>query len=286
MTMSTKILVVGATGLQGGSVVTHLLSGEYGEFKVCGLVQPTTLGTDRARALTEGRGVRVIRGDLLERSTLDWAVEGRDGVFIMVNTGTLGPERAIEAGKNITDAAAEAEVSHIVVNTAAGADDDVNEEFDAVYEIEQYVRNLDVPWTVIRPVDFMQNLEWQREEISNGTLAMPLAEGVSLQMLDARDIGKVAAATFANPEQYAGEVIELAGDERTLEGIAASLSEVLGHEVEAVHVPIEAVRGEMPDELVAMYEWFNETGYDIDISALRERTGIEFATLDDYLESE
>lgn len=70
----------------------------------------------------------------------------------------------------------------------------------------------------------MQNFEMQRETIANGTAAFPLAEGSFIQMVDITDIGAFAATALADPDRYIGEVVELAGDEQTLEGAAETFS--------------------------------------------------------------
>lgn len=81
----------------------------------------------------------------------------------------------------------------------------------------------------------MQNFEIQRETITNGTVAFPLAEGNTVQMIDVTDIGAFAAAVLADPDRYIGEAVELAGDERTLEAGAEIFSAALANDVEAQH---------------------------------------------------
>jgi uncharacterized protein YbjT (DUF2867 family) len=54
-------------------------------------------------------------------------------------------------------------------------------------------------------VFFMQNFEGQREDITDGTLALPLAEGVSLQMVDVDNIGALAGEALADPDRYIGQ---------------------------------------------------------------------------------
>jgi uncharacterized protein YbjT (DUF2867 family) len=138
--------------------------------------------------------------------------------------------------------------------------------------------------TVLQPVFFFQNLEAFAEDIvDDGTLALPLAEGVPLQMVDVDDVGHAAAVAFERPGEFVGERYELAGDELTLEETAEVLSTVTGVDVEAVHVPIEDAYESFGEEFTVMCEWFNEVGYEADIDALEETFGFEFTDLEEYL---
>ena len=88
---------------------------------------------------------------------------------------------------------------------------------------------------------------------------------------------------FRSPEQYVGEAIELAGDEKTLEEMANTFSTVIGTDVEPQHVPMDVAREQMGEEYAVMFEWFNEDGYDADIEALQNEHDLETADLETYL---
>ena len=50
--------------------------------------------------------------------------------------------------------------------------------------------------------------------------------------------------------------------------MAATFTDVLDTNVEAVHVPLDDAREQQPEDLIAMYEWFNEEGYTANIDTL------------------
>jgi len=279
--MSTTVLVTGATGTQGGAVADHLLSGDHGEFEVHALTRHPD-GTP-ARDLAE-RGAEVVQGDLSEKNTLRPIVEEADAVFGVTNFWEHGYDAEVEHGTNLAEVADEVGVDHFVFSSVGGAERDTAiPHFDSKWEIEERVRDLDLPATVVRPVFFMQNFEAAREDIENGTLANGLAEGVSLQMIAPDDIGGFVAEAFADPDRYRGESYELAGDEHTLESAAETFSSVLDRDVEAVHVPIDEFREEMGEEYAVMFEWFNDHGYEADIEALRADHDVAFTDLETYL---
>lgn len=282
--MSTTVLVVGATGNQGGTVVDQLLAANDNvedEFVVHGLTRDAS--SEKAQALAD-RSVTVVEGDLDDKESLRTAVEDVDAVFAVTNYFIAGFEGEIEQGTNIAEVAAESDIDHFVYSSVGGADrTEVVEHFVSKYRVEQRIADLDLPVTVLRPVYFMGNLEGNREDILNGTLALPLNEGVSLQMLDVADYGAVAARVFAAPDEYTGETIEVASDEQTLEDMAATFTDVLDTDVEAVHVPLDDARERLPEDLVTMYEWFNEEGYTADIDTLETEFDHQFHSLATYL---
>lgn len=129
--------------------------------------------------------------------------------------------------------------------------------FDSAAEIDEHIRELDLPFTILKPVFFFENFEAFAEDIvEESTLALPLAKGVSLQMVSNDDLGHAAAVALENPDEFIGEAIDLAGDEKTLEETASVLSEVTGVDVEAVHVPIEDAYESFGEEFTVMCEWF------------------------------
>ncbi|WP_251342006.1 NmrA/HSCARG family protein [Haloplanus halophilus] len=280
----SKILVTGATGQQGGAVVDHLTSGAYGEWEVYGLTRDAD-GAG-ARALAE-RGVTVLEGDLTDAERMAECCAGMDGVFLVTTFFEDGTAAERRQGETMATAAAEAGVDHLVFSSVGGADRDTGlAHFESKYGIERHIDGLGIDATIVRPVFFMQNFDrTPTDEIRAGRLPMPLAAGVTLQLVDADDIGRIAAAAFGDPERFVGEVIELAGDDRTLESMAGVFADHLGTDVEPIHVDVEDYRAEAGDEMADMFAWFNAVGYDADIEDLSARYGIDLTDLPAYLDA-
>ena len=227
----------------------------------------------------------MVEGDLNETESLAPHVAEVDAVFAVTNFWTEGYDRQVRQGKNLAEVAADGDVDQFVFSGVGSHWEDTGvPHFDSAWEIERYARDLDLPLTTLGPVFFFQNLEAFAEDVlEEGTIALPLEEGVTLQMVDTDDVGRAAVVAFENPDEYVGERIELAGDEKTLAETAAVLSEVTGRDVEPVHVPIEDAYDSFGEEFTIMCEWFNEVGYDADIDALEGRFGFEFTDLESYL---
>ncbi|WP_114575947.1 NmrA/HSCARG family protein [Saliphagus sp. LR7] len=278
--MADTVLVTGATGNQGGAVVEHLL--ESGELEVHGLTRDAA--GDRAQELAE-QGVEMVEGDLDDPESLRGPVGDADRIFAVTNFWTEGYEGQVQQGENLADVASEEEVDQFVFSGVGSHDEETGvPHFDSAWEIEQHAQDLDLPMTVLKPVFFFQNLEAFAEDVvEDGQLALPLEEGVSLQMVDVDDVGHAAAVALENPDEFVGERIDLAGDEATLAETADVLSTVTGREVEAVHVPIEDAYDSFGEEFTVMCEWFNEEGYSADIDAMEDVFGFDFADLEEYL---
>jgi uncharacterized protein YbjT (DUF2867 family) len=273
------ILVTGATGKQGGAVARSLLDRA---FRVRALTRDPQ--RPEAQALTE-QGAEVVQGDMEDRSAMNRVLEGAYGVFSVQNFWESGYDREVQQGKAVADAAKEAGVEHFVYSSVGSAYRETGiSHFDSKWEIEKHVRELELPYTILRPVFFMQNWEMMQEPILGGTLAQPLDPDKPFQQVAVEDIGVFAAVAFEHPDEWIGREVDLAGDEQTMPEIAETFGRVIGREVEYYQVPWDQFEEQMGEEYAVMYRWFNEVGYEADIAALRQEYP-EPTTFERYLRS-
>jgi uncharacterized protein YbjT (DUF2867 family) len=267
MTAQQTILVAGATGQQGGAVARHL---REGGFAVRALTRDPD--GDKARGLREA-GVEVARGDLTDRASLDPVLEGVDGVFSMATPFEQGMDAEVRQGRTLGDAAKAAGVQHYVYSSVGGADRDSKvPHFESKWQVEEHLRSLDLPLTIVRPVYFFENFGgWglQPQEGGEGyTLATPLSPETTLQSVAVDDIGAFVAKAFAAPAAWAGRELELGGDERTLAEYAAVIGRDLGARVDYFQIPWEALK-QQNEDLYLMNQFLEREGYQADIAALR-----------------
>ena len=272
------ILVTGATGKQGGAVTRHLLAAGY---QVRALTRDPQ--AEKAARLRE-IGVDLVQADLTDGASLGEALDRVDGVFSMATPFEKGLDAEVAQGVNLGDAAAAAGVKHYVYSSVGGAERDSKvPHFESKWRIEEHLRALGLPLTVIRPVWFFENLPaYTLQPAGEGfIMPMPLAPDRPFQGVAADDIGAVVARALAEPERWIGREVELAGDERTLSLYAEAASRDLGLPVTYVQVPWEAIR-ERSEDLAKMYEFFEREGYQADLPALRaELPGLR--TFDQWL---
>jgi uncharacterized protein YbjT (DUF2867 family) len=271
------ILVSGATGQQGGAVVRNLLERGFG---VRALTRDPAKPAGKELA---GLGAEVVSGDLEDRASIEHVLQDVHGVFSVQQFFEAGYEGEVRQGVQLADAAKAAGVDHYVYSSVGSAHRETGiPHFESKWEVEEHVRASGVPYTVLRPVYFMQNWEMMREPILGGTLPQPLDPGKPFQMIDADDIGVFAATAFENPDGWIGREVDLAGDELTMPEIAATFSRVIGRQVDYFQVPWEGFEEQMGEEFTVMYRWFNDYGYEADVAGLRkEHPGL--VSLEQYL---
>jgi len=142
--------------------------------------------------------------------------------------------------------------------------------FDSKWQIEEHIRSLGLPTTVLRPVFFMENLTSPMMGPRDGVLANALKPATSLQMIAVNDMGVLAALGFALPKEFIGEATELAGDSLSMPPVAETMTRVTSQPVRFVEVPLDQVAA-FSQVTADMLAWFNDYGYEADIAGLRKR---------------
>ena len=265
MSDSRLVLVTGATGQQGGSVARRLLEGG---FRVRGITR--NIESDAANELT-GLGAEMIRADFTDAGSLGAALDGVDAVFAMTTPFEAGVDAETAQGVTLVDAAAAAGVDHFVYSSVASADKATGiPHFDSKYRVEEHLAASDLRWSVIAPVYFMGNLFFpdMLNGLRDGTYAIALPVDLPLQQIATEDIGAFAAHVLANPEEFAGKRIDIAGDQLSSRESADVLAGILGKPISVVEVPIEEIRS-FSEDFALMYKWFVSTGYVADVDGLR-----------------
>jgi uncharacterized protein YbjT (DUF2867 family) len=255
------ILVMGATGRQGGAVCRHLQKKGY---RVRVLVRDPH--GDAARRLA-GLGAEVLQGSLDDAGSLMRAMAGVYGVF------SVQPYSANEVrqGTAVIEAAKRQSVVHVVYSSVGSADEKTGlPHFESKIEVEAHLRSSGLQYTILRPVFFMEN--WHRgfgESIRSGQLRQPLKPTATLQMVAVDDIGAFSSLAFEHPDEWKNRTFSLAGDELSMQQIADAFSRATIRDVEYVQVSWEQFEKNMGRELTMMYRWFEEKGFHFDIDQVR-----------------
>lgn len=239
-----KVLVTGATGNTGSVLVPALL--EKG-------VNVRAFVRDEAKAqpLKEA-GAEITVGDLERPDTITPALEGVDRVYLLTWNGPPQAEHAI----NVIEAAREAGQPHIVRHSMWGSEN--SRIVQQGQQVEEELKSSGLPWTLLRPTFFMQNLLMSAQTIaSEGEMYWPL-EDAEISMIDIRDIVDSAVAVLTE-DGHEGETYTLTGPEAiTFHEAADALSQALDRDVDYVSVPDEAAQQAMLD--MGMHE-FVAKGY-------------------------
>ena len=278
-----SVLVGGATGQQGGAVARLLL--EKGHRVVALTRKPES---ESAARLTQA-GVEVAVGSFDDGIALERAMRGVDAVFTMSTPFEAGLEAEIRQGIAVADAASSAGVAHLVFSSVGSADQKTwIPHFDSKYAVEQHIRRLGIPYTVIRPVYFFDNVFnlFVLRGIKAGKLAIAMPADRALQQISVRNIASFAALALENRDEFLGKSIDIASDELTGERAAQILSEASGRSIEYSETPLEQVR-EMSEDLALMVEWLVRVGYSADIPRLQtEFPEVGWETFEEWARSQ
>ena len=273
------VLVTGATGRQGGSVVRHMLGKGW---KLRALTRDPN---NPAAQDLKRDGLEVVKGDLEDPASLAQATRGAYGVYSVQDFWSAGAKREVVQGKNLADAARKAGVEHFVYSSVGGAERNTGiGHWESKWEIEKHIRELGLPATVFRPAGFMENYYVDQVEIGilQGNLYDPVRAHKPYQTIASDDIGGFVALAFERPKDFIGLELEIAGSELTNPQAAEVFSKVLGRPVKFQEVPIPPSK-----EFEEMFRWFNNTGFQADIVALRQRyPEVQLKTLEQWLYSE
>ncbi len=204
-----------------------------------------------------------------DRNSLVRALDGAFGVFSVQQSGHADAE--VRQGINVADAAKTSGITQFVYSSVASADQRTGiPHFDTKFQIEEHLRNTGMHFTVVRPVFFMENWLPMRESIGDGALKLPLDPATRLQMIAVDNIGRVVAEAFQHPGKWQNRVFELAGDELSMEELAQAFTRASGREVKYVQVPWDESEKQVGPEIAKMYRWFQDVGYHVDLSAIRQ----------------
>jgi len=217
------ILVTGATGTVGRSVVEQLI--QRG-------ADVRALVRDPAKASFPA-GVTAVKGDLLDVESLRSAFSGVSTLFLL---NAVVPDEFTQALIAL-NLAREARIERIVYLSVIHSDVYVNvPHFAGKYGVERMIEQMGLNATILRPAYFMNNEITIRDVVTGyGIYPMPIGSK-GLAMIDARDIGEIAAIELIRRERSAVPLprdrINLVGPD-TLTGAkaAAIWSEVLGRTI-------------------------------------------------------
>lgn len=217
------ILITGATGNVGRQVVRQLI--DRG-------ADVRALVRDPAKANFPA-SVNVVQGDLLDVASLRRAYEGVSTLFLL---NAVVPDEFTQALIAL-NLAREAGIERIVYLSVIHSDRYVNvPHFAGKFGVERMLEQMGFGATILRPTYFMDNdLMVKDVVLQHGVYPMPIGSK-GLAMIDARDIGEIAAIELLrrerSPKPLPLERINLVGpDTLTGDAVAAMWAEALGRPI-------------------------------------------------------
>lgn len=254
------IVVIGATGAQGGGLCRAILADHPGGFACRALTRDPT--KKEAQALAAA-GAEVVQADVDDVESLEKSFANAYGVYGVTNFWEhLSGEREKEQARNIADAARAAGVKHVIWSTLEDTRKLMRPEdhrmpwveekfrvphFDAKAEADAYFKDLPVTYLVTSfywDNLYMFNLAPKKNKDGVYSWTFPTGNA-KLPGIAAEDIGKAAYAIFKGGPEFIGKTIGLASEHLTFTEMSRKLSSGLGiAHVEYKPFDADAYRGQ------------------------------------------
>ncbi|GGM89832.1 hypothetical protein GCM10011609_28390 [Lentzea pudingi] len=269
-----KVLVTGATGMQGGAAVQALLRAGH---PVTAFVRnPSSVP---AQALAR-QGVALATGDMDDIASLEAATAGHDVVFSVQLAGVDPADPGAEQRKarNIATAAKRAGVTQIIHTSVSGTgwrsqhpgyelSDLMKAYWDEKEAAEDAIRQAGLErWTIFKPAYYMDNFlpaRWDTQSLglSEGKLITATSPQAVMALICSDDFGAAVAAAVADPAKFHEAEIEFAGDALTYPQIADTLSKTTGRETTAIFLSWEEQEQRIGAPSADSQIWNNRVGY-------------------------
>ncbi len=276
-----KIVVIGATGAQGGGLTRAILNDPSGGFAARALTRNVSSG--KAKAL-QALGAEVVAANVDDEESLKRAFEGAYGAFcITFFWEHFSPEKEFSQAAAMARAAKHAGLQHVVWSTL----EDTRQwiplsdtrmptlmgkykvpHCDAKGEANRFFTELGVPTTFLLTSFYWENFiifGMGPQKGPDGKLAITFPMGdKKLPGIAAEDIGKCVYSIFRRGEDWIGRTVGIAGEHLSGAEMAAAFSRALGEEVRYNEVSPDAYRAfDFPgaEELGNMFQFkrdFNE----------------------------
>jgi uncharacterized protein YbjT (DUF2867 family) len=272
-----KYLVVGATGKQGGAVVSALL-GASPSFPIQIFALTRNASSPRAQSLAEHPNISVIVGDPAVPETIFSQIgSSLDGAFCMTVPGQKASEE--DQARALIDASIKYRVKHFVFTSGDRGGPELSDKnptnvpnLKAKHDIEVYLKEQAedrMGWAIIRPTTFMDMLSTDIHGKGFGRLWAGLGDK-PLQIISTKDIGHFGAMALLKPEEYDGKAVSIAGDELTFEEASKIFKETTDKEMPLAPCIVGSGLKVLVGDLGAMFGWLGTDGYNVNIQGLRK----------------
>jgi uncharacterized protein YbjT (DUF2867 family) len=219
------VLVTGATGNVGRHVV-HALRALGVPFVAAG-TRPAHL-----RA-TLGEDVATAALDLADPASYDGAVRGARGLFLLRPPAIANVRETLNV---LVDRAIAAGVEHVTFVSVEGAD---RQRWIPHHAVEAHLAARGISATLLRPGFFAQNVgdAYRDDILERDEVFVPAGRG-RVAFVDVRDVGELAARSFADAALRGGAWTLTGPEAVTFDEVAAALTAALGRPVRYVPASI------------------------------------------------
>lgn len=280
----TTIAVVGVTGAIGSRVARKL---EAAGYDILGLSRNP--GPE-----APGRAVAV---DLRNGEAATRALADAEAVYLTPPEGGPNPlADELTVGRNVIGAAVASGVGHVIMHTAVRADrgDTGARLLDNKATLERELAGSGVPYSILRPAWYLQNLFMARPYLDQGMFSMPWPEDMVWAATDVDDVAAAAVALFETGPSHRGYDVHLPGG-ITAGAICSAIEAATGRPIayqEFPGGPRAAVEGypisDAHKEIYAeLFDYFlSETYLGEPLAITRAIPGFQYGSVEDFVRRE
>jgi len=286
------VVVTGATGQQGGSVVRHLIQEK--KYRIRAITR--NVSSPAAQALL-AQGCEVVVGNYNNKDSLCNAFRGATYVFAVTNFWDAQvlqqKESEYEHGKNMADAAAAEKVKFVVFSSLADAATLSKHSievphFTDKYRIQRYMQSLGLECAFVYAGFYMGNFGWlmppKRDASGTVLFEAPIRADIGLPVFDVEDTGYYVATVLNNPMAFVNKNIYMTAGYMTLPQIAAMYASVTKDPARFRRLTYEEFEPTSNKEVVNMLRYFDQCGYHGGVDVTESMTLFpKFSTFDNFI---
>jgi uncharacterized protein YbjT (DUF2867 family) len=250
-TKQESILVTGATGNIGSEVVKELLS-DAPDVSIKAAVH----SSQNVKKVKSDARVKVIQIDYKEPETVRETLNGVDKLFLL----TPDVPNAADLASNVVIEAKKAGIKQIVKQSVMGAALEADVGTMRLHrQVEKFIEQSGIPFTFLRPNEFMQNfINFHSPSIKgNNAFYVPL-EDAKVSLVDVRDIAAVAVKSLIDEDKHKNKTYLITGPEAlSYHQVAEILSNTTGRKINYVNISDGEARAAMKD--IGMSDWLINT---------------------------
>ncbi|HEY9291564.1 MAG TPA: NmrA family NAD(P)-binding protein [Microlunatus sp.] len=219
------IVVTGGTGTIGGALIRRLRSEGRGDEVLALVRKPIDLG------------VRTELGDFNDPSSIVKSLSPGDRLFL----NAMPFPRFVETFSEVIDLAKAASVAQIVEVSVRSARPGNKLSSGVHGEVDEHLRASGVPYAILQPTSFMQNLARDlRDDRLTGSYG-----AAAMNYVDGRDIGDVAATLLTAPVGASADYVITGPESLSHDQIAARMSAALGREIRYLDLPVAELAAQL-----------------------------------------
>jgi uncharacterized protein YbjT (DUF2867 family) len=250
-TKQESILVTGASGNIGSEVVKQLLA-----VTPAVSIKAAVHSRQNVKNVKDGDRVKVIPIDYNELDTLREALRDVDKLFLLTPDVPNAPDLA----SNAVSEAKKVGIRHIVKQSVMGADLEADVGTMRLHrQVEEIIEQSGIPFTFLRPNEFMQNFINFHSPSIKGTNAfyIPL-EDAKVSLVDVRDIAAIAVESLIDEDKHKNKTYLITGPEAlSYHQVAEVLSNATGRKISYVNISEEEAKAAMKE--IGMSDWLINT---------------------------